>query len=104
MKNIKYYINVFLIYAILGFIVETLIKKFFFPKMQNGSLHGPWIPIYGIGCVSIIILIKLINIFKCTDYIKNTILFILSMVILSLLEYIGGYLLRKNYWKNILEI
>lgn len=98
----KYYINTFLIYAVFGFIIETFMKYVFFPKMANGSLHGPWIPIYGIGCILIILSIKLINKLNISSFLKNIILFVSAMVLLSLIEFIGGHFLEitthKVYW------
>ena len=56
-EKILYYINSFLIYSIIGFLLETTLKTFFIKGMNNGILYGPWIPVYGIGSVLIIIII-----------------------------------------------
>lgn len=51
-----YYLNTFLIYSILGFLLETafsIISGIFF---ESGILYGPWTPIYGISMILIIIL------------------------------------------------
>ena len=102
-KKLLYYINVFLIYAFIGFIIETLIKYIFLPKMNNGSLNGPWIPIYGLGYILIVIIIKIINRFSINNTLKNIIIFIVSALLISLLEFIGGIILekitRKVFWR-----
>lgn len=101
--KVNYYINIFIIYAILGFGVETFMKHVFFPKMQNGSLYGPWIPIYGIGCVLLIITIRLTDKLKIKNITKNILLFLFSSITLSLLEFIGGIYLEnttgKIFWR-----
>ena len=56
-EKMLYYINSFLIYSIIGFLLETTLKTFFIKGMNNGILYGPWIPVYGIGSVLIIIII-----------------------------------------------
>ena len=52
-EKILYYINSFLIYSIIGFLLETTLKTFFIKGMNNGILYGPWIPVYGIGGILI---------------------------------------------------
>lgn len=98
----KYYINTFLIYSILGFIFESILKLFH-SNMNNGFLFGPWIPIYGLGVCIIIFIMRLIfNRFKIKRYIKIILLFIISMLTLTLLEFIGGNLIymltKKKFW------
>ena len=91
----KYYINNFLIYSIIGFIVETITKLIFFPNMNNGFLYGPWIPVYGFGACLIIFIMRFIfNRFKVNRITKIILLFIISSFILTILELIGGYLIE----------
>lgn len=99
----KYYVNTFFVYSFLGFILETLMKMFFFPNMNNGILYGPWIPVYGLGACLIIFIMRLIfNRFKIKRYQKVILLFLISMISLSILELLGGYLIEyttgKIYW------
>lgn len=99
----KYYIKSFIIYSIIGYILETSIKYLFNPSMHNGSLYGPWIPIYGLGTCLIIIIMRLIfNRFKTNRINKIILVFIISMISLTLLEFIGGHLIHfitgKVFW------
>ena len=57
-KKIRYYINSFLIYSMIGFLVETSLKFFVFKGMNNGILYGPWIPVYGFGCILVIVIMR----------------------------------------------
>lgn len=99
----KYYINIFLIFSIVGFIIETIMKYLFNPSMNNGSLHGPWIPIYGLGACLIVVIMRLVfNRFKVKRFTKIVLVFLISMITLSILELIGGYLIEfltgKVFW------
>ena len=57
--TLMHYIILFFIYSILGWIVEVIdifIKQ---NKISNrGFLIGPYLPIYGSGCILIILLLK----------------------------------------------
>ena len=99
----KYYLNTFFIYSILGFIWETLIKYIFFSHMNNGFLYGPWIPIYGFGACIIIFIMRLIfNRFKLKRIYKIILLFLISSITLTILEFMGGHLIElltnKIFW------
>lgn len=100
----KYYINTFIVYSMLGFILETTLKYLFFPSMNNGFLIGPWIPIYGLGTCIIIFIMRLVfNRFKVKRFIKVICLFFISSIVLTLLEFFGGNLIElltgKVFWK-----
>ena len=100
----KYYLNTFFIYSIIGFIFETILKYTLNPSMNNGSLYGPWIPIYGLGSCIIIFIMRLVfNRFKVKRSTKIILVFLISMITLTLLEFIGGHLIHlitgKVFWK-----
>ena len=99
----KYYINTFIIYSIFGFIIETTMKYLFNPSMNNGTLYGPWVPIYGIGtCLIIIIERTVFNRFKASRIIKIISVFLLSIIILTSLEFMTGNIVElltgKTLW------
>lgn len=98
-----YYINTFLLYSMVGFLFETTLKTFVFHGMNNGFMHGPWIPVYGLGCCIIIFCMRLVfNRIKVNRLSKIFILFLLSMVTLTVLELVGGVLIElisgKIFW------
>ena len=81
----KYYLNIFLIYGIIGFIFETILKLFN-PSMNNGSMYGPWIPIYGLGACIIIAIMRLVfNRFKLKRIEKNHLYIIIATLIIILI-------------------
>ena len=91
----KYFINNFLIYSIVGFLVELSVKTLFFPNMDSGILNGPWLPIYGIGAVTIIIVTKKINKkLNANKFIKITTTLLIIMISMSILELIGGLIIQ----------
>lgn len=84
--------------------METSLKYLFFPKLNNGFLYGPWIPVYGLGvCLIIVIMRFIFNRIKVSRTIKILLLFLISTLVLTILEYIGGNLIEvltnKVFWK-----
>lgn len=90
----KYFLS-FILYAFLGWSIEVLLgfirhKKF----INRGFLIGPYCPIYGFGMLLIVFLLK-----NYTD--SPLALFVLSMVICLVLEYLTSYfmeLIFKARW------
>lgn len=89
------YFLVFLIYSCIGWCMEVVVslieKKRF---VDRGFLLGPYCPIYGFGMLLIVFLLR--------NYMDNFIvLFILSMVICMVFEYLTSYfmeLIFKARW------
>ncbi len=86
----------FILYSFLGWIMESIFRSICEKKLINtGFLRGPFCPIYGIG--SIIMVVFLENFAEAP-----ILLFFISMVVLTLWEYIVGVLLEKifdtKYW------
>ena len=94
-KNTKRYLVYFYCFSIFGFIWECIINYFTEKNfVKPGVLFGPWLPIYGIGILMIIILSKKIK--------NKYILSIISFILIGILEYSTGVLLEnlfhKKYW------
>lgn len=91
----KYFIA-FMIYSFLGWTMEvilTLIEKKKF--VNRGFLIGPYCPIYGYGMLLIVFLLR--------NYTDNfLVLFVLSMVICMVLEYLTSYFMefffKARWW------
>lgn len=100
MKKVIYYTNTFFIYSMIGYIIETTLKTFLFKNMNNGILFGPWIPVYGLGAVFIIIIMRLVfNRFKVPRWLKIILLLIISILVLTVIELLGGILIEKIFHK-----
>lgn len=89
--EIRNYFLLFIIYSVIGWILEVIYSLFVDRKLTNrGFLIGPYCPIYGMGCVLILILLS--------KYMDSPIgLFVLAIVICSILEYFTSYLMEKLF-------
>ena len=87
----EFYFLLFLIYSFLGWVMEVIFCYFSTKKLANrGFLIGPICPIYGVGSLLIITLLK--------NYAKDPlVLFILAIIICSILEYLTSYILEKIF-------
>ena len=90
-EKIATYFILFMMYSFMGWLMEvmlTLIKEHKF--VNRGFLIGPYCPIYGYGCLLIIILLgKYAN-----DFI---VLFLMTITICSILEYLTSYFMEKLF-------
>lgn len=90
-----YYLNTFYIYSVIGFILESTIYKFMDSNRHSGIFYGPITPIYGVGVLIILLLYNMIyKKLKINKYLKPILLFISSIILLTLIEWIGGYLIN----------
>ena len=95
-----YYLNMFLIGSILGFIWETG-PTFVFPDINNGLLFGPWVPVYGFGICIIIFIERLVfNRIKVKRFYRILIMLLFIMVVVTGLEFLGGILIEKIFDKT----
>ena len=95
-----YYLKIFLLYSLLGFIMESTLFKIKLSKKHSGIFYGPMTAVYGVGVLSIELLNKyFFKKIKCHKIIKLLIEFITLTIILSLIEYLGGNIL--NYLFDI---
>ena len=91
----EYFLS-FWLYSFIGWCLEVLLALFVHKKfIDRGFLLGPYCPIYGFGMLLIIFLLK--------NYTDNfLVLFILSMVICLILEYVTSYLMelifKARWW------
>lgn len=86
------YLIYFFIYAFVGWVIEvsyhTVTKGRF---INRGFLAGPYCPIYGFGAIAVI--------YFLTDIAEKNkmVLFLGSMFIATIIEYIAGFLLEKIF-------
>ena len=91
MKEIYDYFLLFLIYSFIGWLIEVIGKLIEKHKFINrGFLIGPICPIYGHGCILMILTLS--------RYKDNPLtLFIYAIFICSLLEYFTSYFMEKIF-------
>ena len=91
-----YYINSFFIYSVIGFFMESALYKIFSIDNYSGFLSGPITPVYGIGVLIILITNKyIIEKIKTNRFLKIIISFFVFAILLSLIELLGGVLLKE---------
>ena len=87
-----YYLNSFLLYSLLGFIMESTLYKNTTLK-PSGVLNGPVTLVYGVGGIVLILINKyIINKIKTNKILKVIISFFIYAVFLTLVELLCGYL------------
>lgn len=91
LHTIEIYFLLFISYAFLGWCIEVTCKFIQYKKFINrGFLIGPYCPIYGWGALAITILLK--------RYMEDPlVLFVMSTLICSIIEYLTSYFMEKKY-------
>lgn len=91
LHTIEIYFLLFISYAFLGWCMEVTCKFIQYKKFINrGFLIGPYCPIYGWGSLAITILLK--------RYMEDPlVLFVMSTLICSIIEYLTSYFMEKKY-------
>ena len=81
----------FIIFSVIGWFWEVGLHYISYGVLVNrGTLLGPWIPIYGVGGVFVLIL--------CSRFRKNPVTeFFAAMIVSGLLEYFGAWMLETKF-------
>lgn len=89
--SFSFYFLLFIVYSFMGWIIEVVFTLFKDKTLVNrGFLMGPYCPIYGYGCILIILLLK--------RYLDDpVVLFIMSVIICSVLEYVTSFVMEKLF-------
>ena len=98
----------FFIFSIAGWFMEMNLFYVLEKTLVNrGALYGPWLPIYGFGCCSIILILNMLNKYSGFKFLKKMernpfIVFIVVMVLCSILEFMTSYVIEMKtglkYW------
>ncbi len=91
MLILKKYFSLFILYSFIGWFMEVVWTFVTDRKIVNrGFLIGPYCPIYGTGCLLLIILLDR---FKYNVFL----LFFMSVIVCSILEYFTSFLMEKLF-------
>ena len=98
MNTVIDYVFYFLLYSIIGWILETVCCSLYYRKPINrGFMKGPFVPIYGAGTfVFGFFLTPFYNKFGYTWYIIILVI-ILGIIIADVLEYATSYVMEKLF-------
>ena len=98
--DIMYYVNIFFLYSIIGFILEYIM--YLINGYEGGILYGFWTPIYGIGAVVIsLIYNKFIEKLHHHKILKFIIIFLTGFFLLTIIEFIGGNLIKLIFGETM---
>lgn len=98
-KELFIILFLFFIGAVSGWFIELFFRRFFSSKkwVNPGLLKGPWLPIYGFGIVFLYILSYFESfVIQENIFLSLLILFVVSMILMTLLELIGGLIFIKG--------
>lgn len=101
--DLMFYLNCFLLYSILGFLLETSVALLTRSHFHSGILYGPWTPVYGIGSILIIIISHyfFMNL-HMPRWQETIIVFLIITIVLTFIEWLGGIgieaLFHKVFW------
>lgn len=86
--DVPTYILLFFTFAFIGWCWEISLHLANYGVFVNpGTMHGPWIPIYGVGLVLVLILLKPFRE-------KTSVLFIATFIMCGIIEYFTGWYLE----------
>lgn len=88
------YIKYFLIFSLLGFIMESVVYKVSSSTSHSGVLLGPYTLVYGFGGIFIVIINNYFNKIEMNSILKLILLFICFTIVCTLIEYIIGNLIH----------
>ena len=95
-----YYLNLFFVYSILGFILESIL--FSNSIFNSGILFGPWTPVYGVGVIVISLIHNWLDKHVENKVLRGILLFFLCAITLSIIEWSAGIVIElvfnKIYW------
>ena len=91
MYDLKIYFLLFIIYSVVGWIIEIIDVAILNKKIVNrGFLIGPYCPVYGVGALLMLIFLN--------KYVYDPfILFCMSFLICGILEYLTSYIMEKLF-------
>lgn len=91
LNTVEPYFLLFIIYSMIGWTIEVLLQFIEKKRLINrGFLIGPYCPIYGFGAVVMTLILD-----KYQD--NLIILFGMSMLICTVLEYLTSYIMEKLF-------
>lgn len=94
--SFEQWVFMFFVFTMIGWIHETTVESLYHRKFVNrGSLHGPYIPIYGFGGCAMIV-------FACPFRENGFFAFLSGLICCTVLEYFTGWLMEtifhRQFW------
>ncbi len=97
-----YYINTLYLYSLFGFILESTIYKIKKSNRHSSIFYGPITMVYGFGVILLLITKKyFLDKLKLTKKKKLIVTFLISTIVLTLTEWLGGNILHMLFKINM---
>ena len=97
-----YYLNVLYVFSLLGFILESTVYKISNSKRHSGIFYGPITMVYGFGMLTLVLIKKyFLDKIHCQKYLKIIIIFLVSWISLTFIEWLGGSILYQVFHINM---
>ena len=97
-----FYLNLFFIYAIFGYLFETITMSLMHKQYNSSVLYGPWTIVYGIAVIIMIIVFLLVKRLKLSSIKEKIVYFFTITIVLTILEGLSGYIIAITrhviYW------
>ena len=88
------YLKYFLIFSLLGFIMESVVYKVSGSNSHSGVLLGPYTLVYGFGGLLVVLINNYFSKIEMNSFFKIILLFIFFTIICTLIEYLIGNLIH----------
>lgn len=91
MYDILYLFLMFFIFSFFGWVIETIVMSIKNKSYTSrGFLIGPYIPVYGVGSLAMLLFLK--------KYLNDPVtLFFMAIIITSTIEYVTSYIMEKLF-------
>ena len=97
-----FYLNLFFIYAIFGYLFETITMSLMHKQYNSSVLYGPWTIVYGIAVIIMIIVFLLVKRLKLSSIKEKIVYFFTITIVLTILEGLSEKKKKKTrhvvYW------
>jgi len=89
-----YYLKCFILYSLLGFIMESVVYKVSGSTDHSGVLLGPYTLVYGFGGLLTVIINNFFSKIDMNQWLKYLLLFLIFTIVCTLIEHIIGNLIN----------
>ena len=88
------YLKYFIIFSIMGFIMESVVYKVSGSNSHSGVLLGPYTLVYGFGGLLVVLINNYLSKIPMNNLLKLILLFLCFTIVCTLIEYLIGNLIH----------
>lgn len=87
-------INTIFLYSLLGFVLESVVYKYYQSDKHSSIFYGPYTLVYGFGMYFCLLTYNILNNYLPNHFLIYLLYFLLFMIITTLTEFIAGHLIH----------